>query len=96
MAVLRLWVQVQARVKHGMAELLPPLELLSPWKQVPMWASLQPLELPHGDVGRNAPLWAGEWKVGEGRLVVVGWAGFGWLHVEMFWTVVGAPPFFGH
>ena len=53
------------------------------------------LELPHMDVYGSAPLWDGARKVGEGRVVVVGWTGFGWLRVEMFWPVVGAPTFFG-
>ena len=95
MTVLRLWVQVSARVKHGMVELLPPLELLAPWVNVPLWVPLSPLKLPHGDVGRNSLIWDGAWKVGEGRVVVVGRVGFGWLCIEKFRPVVGAPPFVG-
>ena len=78
-----------------MVALLSPLELLEPWEHVPLWELLSPLALPHGNVGINAPLWAGARKVGEVRVVVVGWAGVGWLRVEMFWPVVGAPPFVG-
>ena len=96
MAMIWLWEQVSARVKRGMAELSPPLELLAPWEQVPLWAPFPPLELPHGDVGGNITLWYGAWKVGEGRVVVVGRKGFGWLRVKIFRPVVGAPPFVGH
>ena len=72
-----------------------PLELLEPWEHVPLWAPLPPLELPHGDVGENAPLWDGSLEVGEGRVVLVGRAGVGWLCVENFGSVVRAPPFVG-
>ena len=95
MAVLRQWVQVLARLKHGMVELSPPSELLAPWEHVPLWTPLSPLELPHEDFGVNVPLWSGVWKVGEGRVVVVDRDGFGWLRVETFRPVVGAPPFVG-
>ena len=93
MAVLRRWVQVSDRVNYGMVEFLPPLELLELWEHVPLWEPLSPLEIPHRDVGGNAPLRAGAWKVGEGRVVVIGRASVGWLRVEMFCPVVGAPPF---
>ena len=95
MAVLRIWVQVLARVKHGMVEFLPPLELLAPWEHVPLWAPLSPLEMPHVDVGVNALLWAWVWELGERRVIVVGRAGFGWLRVENFRPVFGSPPFVG-
>ena len=61
-----------------------------------LWAPLPPLKHPHGDVGGNASLWDGPWKVREGRVFVVGWEGFGWLRVGKFRPVVGAPPFVGH
>ena len=94
-AVLRIWVLVSAQVKYGMVELSSPFDLLEPWGHVPLWAPLSPLELPHRDVGGNAPLWAEAWKVGEVQVVVVGRDGVGWLRVEMFWPVVGATLFVG-
>ena len=54
-----------------------------------------PLEMPHGDVGGNAPLWNEARKVGEGRVVVVSQDGIGWLRFEIFWPFVGEPPFVG-
>ena len=95
MAVLRLWVQFLARVKHGMVELSPPLEMLSPCEQVPLWDLLSPLELQHRDVSGKTTLWDGAWKVGEGQVVVVGRTGFECLHVESFWPFFGSPPFVG-
>ena len=90
-----MWVLVSARVKHGMVALSSPLEILEPREHVSLWAPLSPLELPHRDVGGNVLLWDGARKVGEVWTVVVGRAGVGWLRVEMFWPVVGAPPFVG-
>ena len=91
--VLWLWVLVLTQVKHGMMALSPPLELLEPWKHVPLWAPLSPLELPHRNFGGNASLWVGARKVGEVRVVVVDRAGVEWLRIEKFRPVVGAPPF---
>ena len=62
--VLRLWVIVSDQVKHGMVAFQYPLELLEPWEQVPLWAPLSPLELPHRYVGGNAAIWGrrGKWE----------------------------------
>ena len=69
--------------------------MLEPWEHVTLWAPLSPLELPHGYVGGNAPLWDGARKVGEGQVVVLGRDGIGWLRVEKIRPVFGAPPFVG-
>ena len=91
MAVLRLWVLASAQLKHVMVTLSSLLELLEIWEHVPPWEPLSPLEIPHGDVGGNAPRWIGDWKVGEDRVVVVGRDGIGLLRDGKICPVVEAP-----